>query len=128
MSKVEGNKRNTVEDENIAGASGGSPCPSPTVSAATAEEATEMTNDISSVGLDKGTDAPDTIDIASSRLAADETEAVTSEQPTGDIPSAEEMDDRKDVQSSADNLLPTDKLENGLKHVSRMVLVLRLSH
>lgn len=51
-------------------------------------------------------------------LTAEETHAVLSEQPTGAEPSESEMGDRKDAQSSADNLLPTDKLENGLKHVS----------
>lgn len=51
-------------------------------------------------------------------LTAEETAEVFSEQPTGDVPTAEEMDDRKDATSSADNLLPTDKLQNGLKNVS----------
>lgn len=54
-------------------------------------------------------------------LTAEETHAVLSEQPTGAEPSESEMGDRKDAQSSADNLLPTDKLENGLKH-ARMLL------
>ena len=50
-------------------------------------------------------------------LTAEEAQAVLSEQPTGVEPSESEMGDRKDARSSADNLLPTDKLENGLKHV-----------
>lgn len=50
-------------------------------------------------------------------LSAEETAEVFSEQPTGDVPTAEEMEDRKDATSSADNLLPTDKLQNGLKNV-----------
>lgn len=55
-------------------------------------------------------------------LTEEEERAVMNEQPTGDGPSAEEMDDRKDAQSSADNLLPTEKLENGLKHVRLLLL------
>lgn len=50
-------------------------------------------------------------------LNAEETAEVFSEQPTGDVPTAEEMEDRKDATSSADNLLPTDKLQNGLRNV-----------
>lgn len=52
-------------------------------------------------------------------LSEEEIAAVVSEQPTGEAPSAEEMEGRRkeEVNSSADNFLPTDKLENGLKHV-----------
>ena len=57
----------------------------------------------------------------STPLTAEETAEVFSEQPTGDVPTAEEMEDRKDATSSADNLLPTDKLQNGLKNVSSTV-------
>ncbi|CAM9639315.1 unnamed protein product [Pylaiella littoralis] len=60
------------------------------------------------VGGDGGSD--------STPLSAEETAAVFSEQPTGDVPSASEMEDRKDATSSSDNLLPTDKLQNGLKN------------
>eukprot|EP00903_Cladosiphon_okamuranus_P019174 g17636.t1 len=56
----------------------------------------------------------------STPLTAEETAAVFSEQPTGDVPTAEEMEDRKDATSSADNLLPTDKLQNGLKNAKLM--------
>lgn len=59
-------------------------------------------------------------DSGSTQLNAEETAAVISEQPTGDVPSFEEMDDRKDATSSSDNLLPTDKLQNGLKNVSEL--------
>ncbi|CAM9449472.1 unnamed protein product [Ectocarpus sp. 8 AP-2014] len=53
---------------------------------------------------------------SSTPLTVEETADVFNEQPTGDVPSAEEMEDRKDATSSSDNLLPTDKLENGLRH------------
>ncbi|CAN0416439.1 unnamed protein product [Ectocarpus sp. 12 AP-2014] len=53
---------------------------------------------------------------SSTPLTAEETADVFNEQPTGEVPSAEEMEDRKDATSSSDNLLPTDKLENGLRH------------
>lgn len=59
----------------------------------------------------------------STPLSAEETAAVFSEQPTGDVPSASEMEDRKDATSSSDNLLPTDKLQNGLKNVSGSQLI-----
>eukprot|EP00752_Nemacystus_decipiens_P014370 g12782.t1 len=57
---------------------------------------------------------------SSTPLTAEETAEVFSEQPTGDVPTAEEMEDRKDATSSADNLLPTDKLHNGLKNARLM--------
>ena len=60
-------------------------------------------------------------------LTAEETAEVFSEQPTGDGPTAEEMEDRKDATSSADNLLPTDKLQNGLKNVSPVFRVVCVS-
>lgn len=64
----------------------------------------------------------------STPLSAEEADDVFSAQPTGDEPSAEEMEDRKDATSSADNLLPKDKLENGLKHVRSHLPHLRASH
>lgn len=53
-------------------------------------------------------------------MSSEDMEAIISE-PTGPVPSAEEMEDRddarRDAQRSADNLFPKEKLENGLKHV-----------
>lgn len=72
--------------------------------------------------------APSGADGDGTPLTAEETADVFSEQPTGDVPTAEEMEDRKDATSSADNLLPTDKLQNGLKNVrARPPLLLSLS-
>ncbi|CAN0299120.1 unnamed protein product, partial [Ascophyllum nodosum] len=48
-------------------------------------------------------------------LTAEEMQAVMSEQPTGAAPSSEEIEDRRDAQSSAQNLVPREKLENGIK-------------
>ena len=50
-------------------------------------------------------------------LTAEEMQAVMSEQPTGAAPSSEEIEDRRDAQSSAQNLVPREKLENGIKQV-----------
>lgn len=49
-------------------------------------------------------------------------EAIMSAQPTGDSPSAAEIEgrtmDERDAQSSMENLLPREKLENGFRNVS----------
>lgn len=54
-------------------------------------------------------------------ISAEDMDAIMTE-PTGPVPSSEEMEDRedarRDVRRSADNLLPREKLENGLKQVS----------
>lgn len=90
--------------ELVAGANGGS-------------EVANQHSSMSSLGVVAGAGGGAPRDDATP-LSAEEAQAVMSEQPTGSVPSAEEMEDRKDVESSVDNLLPTEKLENGLKHVS----------
>lgn len=89
--------------ELVAGANGGS-------------EGANQHNNMSSRGVIPGIGGGAPRDDATP-LSAEETQAVMNEQPMGAVPSAEEMEDRKDVESSVDNLLPTEKLENGLKHV-----------
>lgn len=46
-------------------------------------------------------------------------------EPTGETPSAVEMEregeERRNAQTSADNLLPRDKLQNGFKHVRVLI-------
>lgn len=62
---------------------------------------------------------------SSTPLTAEEMNAVLSEQPTGAAPSPDEIEDRRDAQNSAQNVLPREKFENGLKQVCNRLLTTR---
>lgn len=58
-------------------------------------------------------------------ISSEDMAAIMNQQPMGATPTSPDMAHRdgRDAQSSVDNLLPREKLENGLNHVSLHILI-----